>query len=361
MGSLRFTPSGPSYYGRGNTQSLSTVGIGLDAPIMVPAPFVALSGDMLETPVLEAQIVAGGRSIVATVSNGQRWAPTLGQNNALTTSVLAGLGAAQSEGNGWNARALPALVYTNLVRINDYVITLTLPAVALYDITVDELLTWTIPTEALVDLSATTYSTAFPLTENPISEGGMWINGQTLGVVWHNCRTQAGRAWGLQDSGSYTDGTALLTGVWGPDQDVTGTVFSDSYNWLCGQEVELRMRSTLAANYCRGYEVLFQNNQGSNAYCAIVRWNGPLGNYTVLQSLSGSPSYGVKTGDIIRATCIGSTITAYKNGIQMMQRTDTTYTDGNPGMGFNLVYDPGSGCVGTNPNYGYTFFSASSA
>ena len=33
-----------------------------------------------------------------------------------------------------------------------------------------------------------TYTTNFPLTENPISEGGKWTNGQTVGLDWANMR-----------------------------------------------------------------------------------------------------------------------------------------------------------------------------
>ena len=36
-----------------------------------------------------------------------------------------------------------------------------------------------------------TYSTSFGLTENPISEGGVWINGAVTGVDWNNVQTSA--------------------------------------------------------------------------------------------------------------------------------------------------------------------------
>ena len=35
---------------------------------------------------------------------------------------------------------------------------------------------------------ATTYTTTFPLTENPISQSGHWINGGTVGFDWCNVR-----------------------------------------------------------------------------------------------------------------------------------------------------------------------------
>ena len=59
--------------------------------------------------------------------------------------------------------------------------------------------------------------------------------------------------------------------------------------------------------------------------------------------------YGVKTGDVVRATIVGNVITAYKNGVQLAQVTDKTYATGSPGMGFN---------EGTNGDYGFTNYSA---
>src|SRR5260221_2997308 len=49
------------------------------------------------------------------------------------------------------------------------------------------------------------YSTSFPLTENPISEGGRWVNGGLLGLDWTNVSTTPGLAIGHQVAASYTD------------------------------------------------------------------------------------------------------------------------------------------------------------
>ena len=54
------------------------------------------------------------------------------------------------------------------------------------------------------------------------------------------------------------------------------------------------------------------------------------------------------------ATLIGSTITVYKNGNQVMQVSDPTWSDGNPGMA--MFIRPG----GTPKNYCYTQFTAGS-
>jgi hypothetical protein len=54
---------------------------------------------------------------------------------------------------------------------------------------------------------------------------------------------------------------------------------------------------------------------------------------------------------------LGSVITVYLNGAQVGTATDDTYSDGNPGMGFNLETGD-SACVGTNGDYGYTSLTA---
>ena len=103
-----------------------------------------------------------------------------------------------------------------------------------------------------------TYTTAFPGTENPISEGGNWINGGANGLDWTNVSTTPGLAIGHESGATYTDATALLTGSWGPDQQVTGTVHSVNPVDGCYQEVELRLRSAISAHVNRGYEISFK-------------------------------------------------------------------------------------------------------
>ncbi len=148
---------------------------------------------------------------------------------------------------------------------------------------------------------ARTYSTTFPLTENPISDGGQWINGGTVGLDWTNVSTTPGRAIGHQVGASYTDATALLTGAWSPDQRVTATVFAaGALNEECYSEVEMRLRSSISAHSNRGYEVGFKVSQSSVAYLIIVRWNGALGDFTYLANLHAA-QYGVKNGDVVSA------------------------------------------------------------
>jgi len=211
-------------------------------------------------------------------------------------------------------------------------------------------------TAIIVITPSHTYTTSFPLSENPISEGGRWMNGGTVGLDWTNVSTSPGLAIGHQVGPSYTDGTALLNGDWGADQKVAGTVYSVHQNDACYQEVELRLRSSLRAHLATGYEIMFKASQTSDAYVVIARWNGPLGDFTPLASVRGA-RVGVTTGDIVSGTVVGNVITAYKNGELLLRIGDTTVTSGSPGIGFNLENAP-AGCAGTNGDYGFASFTA---
>jgi hypothetical protein len=181
-----------------------------------------------------------------------------------------------------------------------------------------------------------TYTTNFTLTENPISEGGKWINGAAVGLDWSNVQTTPGFAFDVSGAG-YNDGTALLAGDWGPDQTAQATVRCKNPSSSIYQEVELRLRSSLSAHVATGYEINARCLRGNAAsYLYIVRWNGKLGDFTTLAGATGA-QYGVTNGDVLKATIIGKDITVYVNGVQMMTVTDSVYATGSPGIGFDLT------------------------
>jgi hypothetical protein len=218
------------------------------------------------------------------------------------------------------------------------------------------LATWGVGSPPIVSASTAaprTYSTNFPLTENPISENGNWINGQTAGLDWANVRTSRGLAFG-DESGKvkYDDSTALLTGPWGPDQTAQATVHSVNQNEKIYEELELRLRSSLSAHSATGYEINFRCLKTNKAYLEIVRWNGPLGSFTYIKRGVGA-QYGVANGDVIKATMVGNVITVFKNDVQMLQATDDTYKSGSPGIGFYI-----QDTTGVNSDYGFTNFAA---
>lgn len=186
------------------------------------------------------------------------------------------------------------------------------------------------------------YSTNFLGTENPISEGGVWTNGGVVGLDWQNVAKDQGIAYGSGFSAGYNDCIAQLTGF-APNHYAQATVHVVSgYTPPSSHEIELLVRFEITAHAARGYEI---NNGWNGAYSQIVRWNGPLNDFTYLTPTG--PGFGALVdGDVIRAEAIGDTITVYKNGSQVMQARDSTWSDGNPGMA--MFIRPGTGALPEN-------------
>jgi hypothetical protein len=195
------------------------------------------------------------------------------------------------------------------------------------------------------------YTTKFPIAENPISEGGNWINGGIAGLDWTNVRTTSGLAFGTESaSGGYDDSTAVLSGTWNADQMAQAVVHSVNQNSNIFEEVELRLRTTITDHSITGYEINFRCTNDASRYVEIVRWNGPIGSFTYVNK---TPGPGILDGDVIKASIVDSTIAVYINNKLVLQGVDRTYTSGNPGIGFFL-----RGATGVNGDYGFTSFSA---
>ncbi len=216
------------------------------------------------------------------------------------------------------------------------------------------------------------YRTDFPLDERPVLEAGMWVNGRKDGIDWADVMTAGGVAFGdvtrmdaaerrveqgnldvtagaAVPAGDYDDPTALLAGEWGRNQIARAVVFSRKQTEEYFQEVEIRLRSTLSPHRCTGYEVFWRCLKNDRAYAEIVRWNGPVAEFTSLRKLLG-PEYGVKDGDVVEATIIGNVIKGFINGTEVISATDDTFVEGSPGIGFNF------GVGDTNVDHGFTSF-----
>lgn len=203
------------------------------------------------------------------------------------------------------------------------------------------------------------YHTAFPNTENPISEQNVWTNGHADGLDWTDNRTTTNKAFGTQTGNNtgtgvgvtpsrYDDSISVLKGTFGADQYAKATVFNGVPGGDYGTEVELLLRFAITAHNARGYEIEFSvnpnNSTGRGGYFDIVRWNGQVGDFTPLlhldqgQTAAGSSvaSRALVTGDVVEAWIIGSTITVHLNGAFFASVTDSTWTTGNPGFGHYL-------------------------
>lgn len=202
---------------------------------------------------------------------------------------------------------------------------------------------------------ANSYTSVFPNTENPICEGGHWQNGKTNGtgacsgivggIDWNDMATQPGFVYNVNGSG-FSDGTAALTGTWGSSQYIRGIAKCNGSD--TNPEIELRTRTTIAAHSITGYEFDLACNSGAGQFIAIVRWNGPNGNFT---SLTAGNSFGVSTGDIVEATAFGCVLSVYVNYTLKVTANDCTYSSGSPGIGSEQS-------VGPDTDQGWTYFYA---
>jgi hypothetical protein len=197
------------------------------------------------------------------------------------------------------------------------------------------------------------YATGFGANEDPISEGGNWLNGLTDGLDWADVQTQGGVAHGTVVSlgPPYNDSTAVVKGPWKNDQAACATVHGVNPTGSAFEEVELRLRTNITAHSITGYEFNFRAIADGSQYAQIVRWNGALNSFAYVSSVTGP---GLHDGDRICATAVGSTLTGYINDAGVVSGTDTMFPSGSPGVGFYLQ----NGTAQMLPDYGFTQFTA---
>jgi hypothetical protein len=205
-------------------------------------------------------------------------------------------------------------------------------------------------------VAGNSYSTSFDSTENPISEAGKWVNGQTNGIQWSNVQTGAGNAYASRHVdqggvGRYSDPIAHISTAYrtfNANQYAQGVMYRApgyDHNDLPDHEVELLLRFAITANNARGYEMIVSKDD----WILIVRWNGPNGNYSTLASTGGRIGTFVD-GDVFRFEAQGSALRCYRNSQLVLSANDSTFTSGQPGIGFWPT--PGS----TLASYGWKSF-----
>lgn len=192
------------------------------------------------------------------------------------------------------------------------------------------------------------YSTTFPLTENPISEGGIWLTGGTDGLDWIDIQTTPGKMLAAAiDSapGGVKDGNAQLKRSFlacASDQFSEGVIFREIGYGGVSHECEVYCNMTITAHSITGYEAYF----GIGNTHTLVRWNGAFGDFTPLAAGNVNASSEPADGDVIKIWRSGNTVFCSQNGVTISSAVDTTYMGGNPGLGNN----PATGA--TIANYG---------
>jgi len=173
--------------------------------------------------------------------------------------------------------------------------------------------------------------------------------------------TTASQARGTQPGNNslpaaYGDSTAVMKGIWYSNQSVAITIAVNGTDSSSAEELECRLRSNLGPTNAQCYEINASVKTG-NAYIQVVRWNGGLGDFTLLNSL-GIP---VANGYVLKAAITNNVITVYTNNVLCYSVDDTTYisthpvfVNGNPGMGAFMQ----GGVVGNDANFGISQFTA---
>ena len=121
----------------------------LPATAQIQAKSAAVTGTATAS-ITEADVVAGGKTIIITLT-GDTWiAAGAASFDLQRLNIIQGLDSAQSEALGWNLQVRDTEVATAVVRTSDTVVTITLSASALYNITAQETITVTVPSTAVV-------------------------------------------------------------------------------------------------------------------------------------------------------------------------------------------------------------------
>ena len=205
------------------------------------------------------------------------------------------------------------------------------------------------------------YTTNFPLSENPISEGGAWHHLSPYEtVVKTEVINGVHVAHGTQVGGAYDNSNAYLSGFT-PNQSVEGVIWKKpGIATIPNQEVEILVRwsdnsgpprnTTYGLSAANGYEINVNQN---GDYLNLGQFKGPL----LAEVKLSSPPF---TGDVFKVTAIDdgadhTVITVYWNGVQVMKYTDMNpILTGNPGMGFFIS----NGAA--NNEFGFSSFTATS-
>ena len=234
------------------------------------------------------------------------------------------------------------------------------------------------------------YTAPFSVVENPVSESGNWISGHAGSTstacnggttyCWGDMKVIAGNLLvGNDEPTTYGDPTAILSGTWGDNQDVTLTLRTNGVQTGCCKESEIRLRSALGVqrgtcsntNCNTGYEILCDMSDSGYAL-QVVKWFGPNGIQGVGFDYLDSGGTACVNGDVLRATISGTgaatRIHVYKNGTEVSFGTYGTagvqdpnvggfapYTGGAPGA---AVYDTTQTAPFTGWNVGVSNFSA---
>jgi hypothetical protein len=127
------------------------------------AASVAVTGTAVTGGVLESEIVAGGATIILTLTD-DTWLVPVGTDNPATTALIAGITSDNSEQFGWNNVVKANMVFGDVTRGSATEVTILLGAESTYNIVADETVTVTVPAAALAGIVPLVGSPTIPIT-----------------------------------------------------------------------------------------------------------------------------------------------------------------------------------------------------
>jgi len=172
------------------------------AMTLLPLPTAAASGTIVAGGVLEQEIVAGGETLIITLTDGI-WDADMGTDDGSTDALIAGIDSDGAEAAGWDAVVKANMVFGDVARTSDTVVTITLGAEPTYLIDNDETITVTVPAAAIIGPTAPVAAPTFDVTAvatatatgtivaGGVAEAEIVAGGETLiitltGDIWHN-------------------------------------------------------------------------------------------------------------------------------------------------------------------------------
>lgn len=140
---------------------------------------------------------------------------------------------------------------------------------------------------------------------------------------------------------------------------MSGVAVVTNLQSISDEEIELRPRTTGASNNSTGYECNWiLSSTTANCGVQFNRWNGAVGAFTALTSIAGA-SHCPANGDTLTCSIVGTTLSAFKNGVKSLSFTDATYATGKPGIGFYYVTNTGS--TSNITDFGWSAYRATDA
>ena len=144
--------------------------------------------------------------------SGDAWQPSVGLDDGASLALIQGLTSAQSEAFGWNSMVQPMLSSSDLTRVDDTTVLLTVQQFAGYDISSPETLTLTVPPSATLAAHSIVASELVVLhpvagsgrttgdlmtkgTDASIQSAGGESSGIALGLLWECGGVAMGLRW----------------------------------------------------------------------------------------------------------------------------------------------------------------------